>query len=312
MNQNARKTANSKVEKDFYKLLNNSNFGNDCRNNVGNCSLELLYDGPEELKYIKKFTNLLPDIKLNDFFSEDVLKKQVEDEIEEKLDPNDELYVAMRDDIIDLRDEKLEAIEGLIKKRKRRFQKFYNQKKIDSIEKQLENSMDLQKSKMLIEFNDLECSAIKHTAVKTKTNIKCTTRFMSGKLLMFAKLSLKSFIYSLAELLMFPEENEVVQQVYNKYLIEKILVYHILTDTDSTSIQFIAISKLESTFTENKFRNVLFEIISKNEIKGRFDKSDDFWKFFGVHKPENQKTLGLFEVESINDQCLVTLAVNLK
>ena len=42
MNQNARKKATSKVEKDFYKLLNNSNFGNDCRNNVGKCKLELL------------------------------------------------------------------------------------------------------------------------------------------------------------------------------------------------------------------------------------------------------------------------------
>ena len=52
MNQNARKTANSKVEKEFYKLLNNSNFGNDCRNNVGNCSLELIYDRPEKLKCI--------------------------------------------------------------------------------------------------------------------------------------------------------------------------------------------------------------------------------------------------------------------
>ena len=127
--------------------------------------------------------------------------------------------------------------------------------------------MDLRKNKMMIEFNDLEFSAIKHIAVKSKTNIKCTTRFMSGKLLMFAKLSLKSFICSLAELFMFPEENEVVQKVYDKYLIEKILVYHILTDTDSTSIQFIAISKLESTFTENEFRNILFEIISKNEIR---------------------------------------------
>ena len=39
MSQNARKTAKTKVEKDFYKLLNNSNFGNDCRNNLGNCNL---------------------------------------------------------------------------------------------------------------------------------------------------------------------------------------------------------------------------------------------------------------------------------
>ena len=85
MNQNARKTAKSKAEKDFYKLLNNSNFGNDCRNNIGNCSLELIYDGPEELAYIKKFTNIFQDLKLKEFFTEDVLKKQVQDEYEEKF-----------------------------------------------------------------------------------------------------------------------------------------------------------------------------------------------------------------------------------
>ena len=56
----------------------------------------------------------------------------------------------------------------------------------------------------------------------------------------------------------------------------------------------------------------MFEIFSKNEIRDRFDKSDEFWQFFGVHMPENQKVLGLYEVESINDQCLVTLAVNPK
>ena len=231
-----------------------------------------------------------------------MLKKQVEDEINEKLenlDPDDEFYVAERDDIIEIRDEKLEAIEGFIKKRKRRFNKSYQKKKIDSIEKQLEDSMDLIKNKMLIEFNDSECSAIKHIGVKTKTNIKCTTRFMSGKLLMFAKLSLKSFIYSLAELLAFPEENKEVQKIYDKYLIEKILIYHILTDTDSTSLQFVAISSLQSTFTENEFRNILFEIFSKNEIRDIFDKSDEFWQFFGVHMPENQKVLGLYQVESL-------------
>ena len=47
---------------------------------------------------------------------------------------------------------------------------------------------------MLLEFTDAQSSFIKQIAVKTNTSIKCTTRFMSGKLLMFAKLSLKSFI----------------------------------------------------------------------------------------------------------------------
>ena len=105
---------------------------------------------------------------------------------------------------------------------------------------------------MMIEFNDSESSAIKHIAVQSKNNIQCTTHFMSGMLLMFAKLSLKSFIYSLAELLSFPEENRLVKKIYDKYLIERILVYHVLTDTDSTSLQFIIISSLQSTFTDEE------------------------------------------------------------
>ena len=68
MNQNARKTAKTSVEKDFYKLLNNSNFGNDWRNSIGNCKRELLYDGLDELKYMKKHTSILSDQQLSDIF----------------------------------------------------------------------------------------------------------------------------------------------------------------------------------------------------------------------------------------------------
>ena len=64
MNQNARKTAKTKVEKDFYKLLNNSIFGNECQNNIGNCQLELMCDGLEEISYIKEYTNIFTDPKL--------------------------------------------------------------------------------------------------------------------------------------------------------------------------------------------------------------------------------------------------------
>ena len=42
MNQKARQMATSSVEKDFCKLLKNSNFGIDCRNNINNCYLEPL------------------------------------------------------------------------------------------------------------------------------------------------------------------------------------------------------------------------------------------------------------------------------
>ena len=111
---------------------------------------------------------------------------------------------------------------------------------------------------------------------------------------------------------MFPEENEIVREIYDEYLIERILIYHILTDTDSTSIQFVGISKLNSTFTEPEFRTILFKIFSRTEIHERFDKSDEFWESFGVRDFSNQKVLGLYEVDSINDPCQVTLAVNPK
>ena len=44
MNQKSRQHEPSSVERDFFKLLNNSNFGIDCRNNIDNCILEPLYD----------------------------------------------------------------------------------------------------------------------------------------------------------------------------------------------------------------------------------------------------------------------------
>ena len=103
-----------------------------------------------------------------------------------------------------------------------------------------------------------------------------------------------------------------MKKIYDKYLIKRNLVYHILTETDSTSLQFIVTSSLQSTFTEEQVRNILFEIFSENEIRERFDKSDKFWELFGLYRPENEKVLGLYEVDSINDPCLVTLAVTPK
>ena len=83
---------------------------------------------------------------------------------------------------------------------------------------------------------------------------------MSGKLLMFAKLSLKGFIYSLVEL----------------------FVYQVLTETDSTSIQFIFVSHLASPYPECNVRGLLFEFFSKTKIRQRFDKSDEVWRRFNV------------------------------
>ena len=316
MNQAARKEAETKVDKDFYELLNNSNFGYDCRKNIDNCNLELLYDGVEEVKYIKRYADIFTDHKLKEFFTGDTLTEQIEKEIDEKINEyevNDEFYCAKEAKMLQLKEEELEAIDAFLNKRKRtridlRCRHFG--KKIDTIENEIEASGDLRKNKMLLELNTPEGSAVKHIAVKPQTNVKCTTRFLTGKMLMFAKLSLKSFIYQLAEIFTFPDN--IVRAIYNKYRIERVLVYHILTDTDSMAIQFIVISSVDSTFTEPQLRDIIFEVFSKTLLVNRFDKSDDFWKKCNAHDASNQKVLGLYEVESINDPCIVTLAVNPK
>ena len=162
--------------------------------------------------------------------------------------------------------------ENLKKKHNKNYQ---NNKIIQKIEERIKACDDLRKNRMILEFNDAQSSAIKSIAVKNETNIKCTTRFMSGKLLMFTKLSLKRFIYSLVELLYFPDENPIVQSIYNKYNIEKIHCYHILTDTDSTAIQYIILN-IESTYPEKKVCKILFEIFSCTEIVNRFDTSEEY------------------------------------
>ena len=77
MNQKSRQTATSSVEKDFYKLLNNSNFGIDCRNNIDNCTLEPVYDDFSEIAYIKNYTTIFNDETLRDFFSPPLLRQEI-------------------------------------------------------------------------------------------------------------------------------------------------------------------------------------------------------------------------------------------
>ena len=165
---------------------------------------------------------------------------------------------------------------------------------------------------MVIEFNDYKSASVKSIAVKPNTDIKCTTRFMSRKLLVFAKLSLKSFFHSLVELLAFPEQNPIVSNIYDKYDINRIFCYHVLTNTDSASLQFIIVSDPRSSYPECKVRDILFEIFSNTEIRDQFDKPDEFWRGFGVHCPQNPKVLGIYEVGHIDDPRYVTLAVNPK
>ena len=61
----------------FFKLLNNSNFGIDYRNNINNCILEPIYDNFTEISYIKKFTTIFNDNTFRNFFSLALLREEI-------------------------------------------------------------------------------------------------------------------------------------------------------------------------------------------------------------------------------------------
>ena len=105
---------------------------------------------------------------------------------------------------------------------------------------------------------------------------------MSEKLFMFAKLSLMSFIQDLTETFYFPDEE--VKEIYKKYQIEIVEIFHILTDTDRKYLKFIFTSDPNIKIPESKYRDIIFEVIIISEIYKRFDSSHMFWDIFGTRK----------------------------
>ena len=49
MNQRSRQNAKNSIDKDFYKLMNNANFGYHCRNNLDNCQFIPIFDEINEV-----------------------------------------------------------------------------------------------------------------------------------------------------------------------------------------------------------------------------------------------------------------------
>ena len=152
--------------------------------------------------------------------------------------------------------------------------------------------------------------SIKSFAVKEKQEVQVTTRFLTGKMLMFAKLSLMSFTYELLETFCFQDEK--VKENYEKYLIEKVYMYHILTNTKSTSLQILFVSDSAGDIIESKYRELIFEVIGASKIYNNFDTSNEFWAKFGFQKPSLYKYLVYFSVENIDNLRYLTIAFNPK
>ena len=74
------------------------------------------------------------------------------------------------------------------------------------------------KTKTMIEF-DNDFNSMKSIIVSRNTTVDLSTRFIKGKILMFAKVSLNSFVYDIMDVFIFSDEE--VRAVYNQYDFEK-------------------------------------------------------------------------------------------
>ena len=127
---------------------------------------------------------------------------------------------------------------------------------------------------------------------------------------MFNKVSIKSFVYDLIDIFMFP--NQDIREIYQNCQVEKAHLYQNLTDADSTSVFFVFICDLNCSISEDKARDILFEVMLKSKVFDRLDLSAEFYERFNCRNEKLKKNVGLFEIENINNANVITVALNPK
>ena len=113
------------VEKDFFELMNNSNFSYDCRNNLDNCKFNPIFGELGEIAYVNRYHNIF-DEKVSGFVSTDLVKQHVEEKFNDKLvklNKEDQFYNIKFQTI---KDERLAELEAAEKKRKQKEKKKKN------------------------------------------------------------------------------------------------------------------------------------------------------------------------------------------
>ena len=200
MNQKSRQLSKNNVEKDFYKLMNNSNFWYDCRNNLDNCKFLPIFDEFREVTFVNWYHNIFYQ-KVSQFVISDLLKQQIEENCNNKLmklDKEDRFYEIKLETLKTERLSSIEAAEKVDHNKRKTKRKI---SLIDYSERKKE-ALTTQKVKSLIDFDDQYSASIKSIAIQKESKIHLTTRFLNGKMLMFSKVSIKSFVYDLIDVLM--------------------------------------------------------------------------------------------------------------
>ena len=79
------------------------------------------------------------------------------------------------------------------------------------------------KIKTMIDFDKKESNSMKSIVVNSSTMVYVSTKFCKGKMLMFAKMSLKLFVYDMIDIFCFPDDK--VKGIFDKNDFAKCLLY---------------------------------------------------------------------------------------
>ena len=146
-----------------------------------------------------------------------LIKQDIEEKYNNKLiklDNQDKFYALKLNTINDQRLSDLKAADNLEKKKNK------NKKRLNLLHFSERKSKALrnQKVKAWIEFDEEYSSNIKSLAIKQSHIINLTARYLNGKIFIFSKVSIKSFLYDLINVFMFP--NEEIKKIYAEFKVD--------------------------------------------------------------------------------------------
>ena len=155
--QKSRQHSKNNVEKDFYKLMNNSNFGFDCRNNLDNCKFVSIFDEYKEITSINRYHDIF-DSKTFEFVTADLLKSDIEEKFNNKLSKLDKENRFYKIKLQTLKSEQLSQLESAEKFEQQKKKAKKRSKLIDFVDRKSE-ALTNQKVKSLIDFDeDYSCN----------------------------------------------------------------------------------------------------------------------------------------------------------
>ena len=121
MNQKSRQESKYSIEKDFYKLMNNLNFGYDSQNNLDNCQFVPIFDEYKEVTYVGRYFNFF-DPRVSQFVTGDLIRQEIEEKYNDrliKLDKEDNFYPTKSNSLNAERYLHRKLLKILIKKREK-------------------------------------------------------------------------------------------------------------------------------------------------------------------------------------------------